>query len=678
MSRGTDRFEIERQLSFFNQDKPRFAPWPEIRRTPEGFRKTLQEARAIGHVGLDLEFQGTHISIIGVASHKSCAACFYDPQLANETLDLGVQLICHSGIESDWPLIQLATGRKVPLEKLEDSMFLHYLLGGDFCALPGKTEDDDEPGAIGLMNLWAMANLRMAVPNWKQCRGLGCLGPCPKHDPLGYCAMDSYAGLVGFLEMKNEAERMRLPWKLYRERMALGYVCSLMRQKGVYVDQLFIEQLNGEFEEKKQALFPSYIGKGGKRVFTDPNPKQQDFIEKPRLSPFNPNSPDQVLEYFSRGGIRLDQTQRSDIEKALIQTCKRTGTEYEKSKGVLLFSVDEDTPGILCDLINLYQYKFSGKGLKAWFDPEKIDKDSLIHPRFIATGTGTKRLASNGPNFQNIPARGWGALVRRVIRARQSDYDILKSDKRQLELRMVLYDAGGPQPADDAFNWLVENAPEFGVFPKPRDIAKSVSHAGDYLEGLKLIEPFELETRSVKMQINAGALKVFPDWEYKGCIVAFTGANLAERLFGDRSYENRKKALEIQEVYFKRFHWIRDWHQKVSAEIEDRGYVRSASGSFLYLHGTPEEQMKVACAAKGQGQSAEHMEDIMLRYHRELGEEWTLQVHDEAVVEKPHSWSDKQCHEYMNLMAEETWRFPGFKCPVKTSRGPNWGQCEEI
>jgi hypothetical protein len=43
--------------------------------------------------------------------------------------------------------------------------------------------------------------------------------------------------------------------------------------------------------------------------------------------------------------------------------------------------------------------------------------------------------------------------------------------------------------------------------------------------------------------IECGAMVVYYDWEYCGGIVAFTGVNLAERLFKSASYENRKRVL---------------------------------------------------------------------------------------------------------------------------------------
>jgi hypothetical protein len=93
-----------------------------------------------------------------------------------------------------------------------------------------------------------------------------------------------------------------------------------------------------------------------------------------------------------------------------------------------------------------------------------------------------------------------------------------------------------------------------------------------------------LVVSTIKRLIELGALVVHRDWPAFGWLIGFTGVNLAERLFGSASWENRAKALAIQEAYFHRFQAIRKWHKKITAEAE-RGYVRSVSGRYLTPYG---------------------------------------------------------------------------------------------
>jgi hypothetical protein len=131
----------------------------------------------------------------------------------------------------------------------------------------------------------------------------------------------------------------------------------------------------------------------------------------------------------------------------------------------------------------------------------------------------------------------------------------------------------------DAFSWLAANSG--GQFTKAaaalsmseRDVAKSISHGSNYCEGLQVLMPADLAKPHIQAEIQYGARAVYmkkymprleKDWDYRGGIVSFTGANLAERLFGDRSLANRKKALEIVEgTYFNAFFAIREWQMSV-------------------------------------------------------------------------------------------------------------------
>ncbi len=692
VTRDQARFLKSPQMPLF-QPALQFNPFPPIYRNLEGFRLTLAEARAAGFAGFDLEFEGRRPTIIGIASPRSCAALPWDARLCLEVIDSGAQLVAHAGAGADAPVVEAATGRRVPLKRWEDSMLLHYLLGLDFAAQPGKDEDDDDKQALGLMNLWAMASYWLDIPQWKRCRGYACDGPCPRHDPHGYCAVDAWAGLVGFLTMMEEAVRMKLPLRVYEEHKKLAVICELMQERGVTVDMAYIDSLEQQFQQHKQGIFPHEI-RDGKRMFGTWDEETQEFAP----APFNPNSPAQIIAYFAGQfaqhpklkGIRFEAAQKKDIVTTLKRLCDKLGVDYTEQRDLITLQLQDDTPKIVQEFYGVYQWKFAGKGLTGWFAEKYLSKQdriyehgklirAMIHPRFIPVSTSTTRLASSNPNFQNIPIRGWASAVRQAIIPRDAGDDILKADKKQLELRMCLYASGAPMPVGDAFTWLAEKAEVFKRYPKPRDVAKSVSHAFDYLEGLSLRWPQDLKTDRSRKEIETGALVVHRDWTYRGQIVCFTGSNLAKRLYGDASFDNRRKALEVQETYSKEFPQLRAWQRKMTQEIEDQGYIRASDGAFIYLDGgTPEEHLKLGAAFIGQGQSARHMHDIMIRYWEEQGEVWTLQVHDEAVVEKSKGWTDQQFRDWTQVMEEETWRFPGFKCPVDVKRGPNWGQTKSI
>lgn len=628
-------------------------------------------------LGLDFEFyEGTlRPTIIGLASEKEACAIPWNPE-AGRALEQwlrspGNAFVAFAGISADKPVLERALGIKTDISRWRDPMLRHYLHNQDLCSAPGK--DEDEGSSLGFMNLWTAASLVTKAFNWKQCRGRTCAGPCPKHDVFAYCAMDAWAGLAVEKELSGKVSE-----SLLNELHELAELCQMITEQGVKVDLSFAKDFEKKTQELKDSLFPYALER-----------KTKIYKE------FNPQSSEQTIEWFRNRGVILNGADKKAVRKALEAEAKRRGFENIAA----LEREQEPLPEVLDALYRLWQYKNAGKGTEAWFNPKHVDSEGFIHPRFIVTGTSTGRLASSKPNFQNIPVRGWGSEVKRAIVPRRPDYRIVDVDLSQLELRMVLYLAGVDPRAisTDAFTWLVQQSG--GLFDKaaelfrgsPRDIAKSVSHAGDYLEGFITLDGNDLAKAYTKRAIEAGALRVYAkkympslskDWTFRGRVVAFTGANLAERLFGDRSFENRRKALEIQEdVYFKRFPMIREWHRKVLERIESSRRIVSPTGRFLRLYGSPEEDAKQAAAFLGQGVSADHVQGIMLQFWRTYRQELEakdivllLQVHDSLVWELPRDWSDERLLEFLSPMFEETWRLPGFRAPGKIKYGDNYGQ----
>lgn len=655
---------------------------------PEAVASLLNELDE-GDPGIDFEFSTLKSgqyrpTITGFCGRNRIAASRWDPNTTRLIVDYvmrtGKKLVGYSVIGAEKKVIKDTLGIDIPLEFWEDGMLRHYLMNQDFCKAPGKTEDDDV-GALGFMNLWTAAT--MAIPdayNWKNHRGKGCSGPCPMCQPFDYCGVDSWVGRRVNEHNRDQMRQWGVPEQLYRELLEVSWIAEEMQQKGIYVNRDYVQGLEKNFEATKEKLFP--------------------LTEEGAYEHFNPRSGDQVLSWFQGRGIVLPSNDRKDVRKELEKHSERYGF-----KTIEELEAADELPLPLEMLYKLDQYKAAGKGLSPWFADRYFGADGLIHPRFIVIGTSTGRLSSAKPNFQNIPARGFGDFVRRAVQPRNETFDLLKADFSQLELRMCLYLAGVDPDiiGADAFLYLVDNTGDLmykaAEFTDPtkykkdprkaaRNIAKTISHAGDYLEGFKVLYGNDLMKPRTKREIEYGALKVYHkkymphlsrNWEYRGGIVAFTGANLAERLFGDRSLENRKKALHIQEdIYFAKFPMLRDWHQKVLAEVESRGYVRSPVGRFLRLYGTPEDDAKMATAFLGQGVSADHVQGVMLRFWREQKAIAIMQVHDELVFEIPREWSNEQANKFMSIMTEPTWRLDGFKAACETKRGRNWLDTEQI
>jgi len=653
---------VDYQPALFKTERDTFRKFPPLVRT--GLEIDHNILRAGEDLGIDLEFSPrTKVpTILGLSTEKVCGAVKWDPVLARDTYDTclrkGHQLYAHSMVEADKDIFDTALGIKTPLYMWEDSMILHYLCNADFTQIDAKEQDEADAGSLGLMNLWTMASMYTDLPFWKDCLESRCTGDiCYKHDQIGYCAVDSYAGLVGGKKLMGELKALKIPYQLYREIIELSECCHVMREKGIYVDRKFVQMMEKGADEIKEGLFPSEK-EGRRRVFKE----------------FNPKSVKEIQGWFAAKGVELEKTDKKYLYKKLEREARKAGVGLE----ALLDDQIENPAEALDALARLYRYKNAGKGLSAWFDEKYTDQWGFIHPRFITVGTCTGRLSSAKPNFQNVPRVGFGSLVRRAIIPRDAGNCLLKVDFSQLELRKCLHSAGyDRQMARDAFADLVVASE--GKFEKaaklysltPRDIAKSVSHAGNYGEGFKLLTSGDLESKAVKSAIREGALLVFKDWEYCGGVVGFTGANLAKRLFGDENFASRRKALEIQEIYFSTFPIIRQWQQKVS-ETAERGEIRSSTGRYLRLHGDPSDRFKQALAFLGQGEGADHVQAMMLKFHREPVHDLILQVHDELVFEGPKETVKDWGRQIVEVMEGETWRLPGFRCPVNASYGDSW------
>lgn len=682
---------------------PRFDPYPKVHRNMEGFAKVLREADK--YLGLDLEFSEPtknhpygRPTILGIANEREAASVRFSNEGAKLVADSGLILVGHSVLGADRPVMFGATGTDIPLARWEDSMVAHYIANLDLTKSPDKKEEDSgDSGSVGLMGLGTAIQLYTDLPAYKFCRGLGCKGPCPLHSAFDYNGVDAWAGLAVFLGALKDMEARGIPYQVYRDRFLLGAITQEMQDNGVATNRPYITELNDKLKAEKLKLYPTDAGnkKEESGQLVDDDRPAQTVVD------YSPTSPKQVTAWFGEVcGITLQKTDKKTIEKEYERQCKRWNVDPKELDTLYDSEATEDYllclpdyPLAVAELHRLKCFKGEGKGTDAWFSDKYYGRDDFIHPRFPVTAASTGRLASSKPNFQNIPARGWGADVRKAIVPHKEGYCLAGADFSQLELRTCLY-ASGEDPYScgaDAFSWLVEQAPEFArageiTKQKPRNVAKMVSHGSNYLMGLAIVTDQDLEKPKIQKDIKSGALVVYKkdlggpfDWQYGGGWVSFTGAHLAGELFKDKTARSRKLALDIQEgIYFKRFASIRRWQKTVLDQIEATGAVRSRTGMQLRLYGTPDKNAKQGVAFLGQGDGAWFVTHGMQRYKTQYNWVPLLNVHDELVGEFPNEMSDKAIYDHFQIMTEEVPGLPGFRCPVKVKRGPNWGEMVEI
>lgn len=296
---------------------------------------------------------------------------------------------------------------------------------------------------------------------------------------------------------------------------------------------------------------------------------------------------------------------------------------------------------------------------------------------------------------QNIPSGGWGALIKgTIIPHNPEKEDIIDADLGQLELRSVLFMSGYPidtikgdalaKALDEAKEHLKRAADASGR--SERDILKTVVYGGQYGEGVQIYTPQDLQSPVTQRQLEKGAIRLYtPEyvkwldhpWEYAGGVIGFTGANLAERLFGDKKEESRRKALEIQDdiIFAGDLRIIREWQIKVSRQIEVSKFLQLPNTHGLRMLGSPHKNFKVGLAFLGQGFGAMHAQATMLEMIKKSEKNHLplLQVHDSLVYAVRRDWPDQQVREFMVPFFSETPLIPGFKAPGKVKRGRNYG-----
>lgn len=659
-------------------------------------RRALGVTRPI--LGCDLEYRETERyveepTVLGVSDGYLTVSVPFDEGLAFfkelRVRHPNILFVGHAFTSADKFAFR-QVGEIIELEDIEDTIIRFFLTNAHLCKSGAKVEDGDgEKRGKGYMNLWTFLSIYTDFYNYKECWGASCRHEfCPKHDVWGYNGADSSGPIFAIPQIITQS-KIRGVDKLYSLHRELAYVLGEMSRYGVQVDREYLFGnsslgtlgLQGEFELNKRRIEES-------------------------LS-FNPKSNKAALSYFKERGIEL-----------------KDWTEDTIRKGVEEF--DDEELAICLD------YKELGNGTDRWFAPVSKDKSGdwtgymdqrgKIHPR-LGMFTSTGRLQCTSPNLQNVAKRrmdrhicecgirkeehtsisghefkgaSLGKMVRRAIIASPGHY-LLKADYSNAENRVFLFLGGHHIPNEIDLHLRVSDIAnltpemEFSIsLGGPREAAKSIQHAGNYLEGLQLKHPAELRTARMKAEIDAGARLVFPDWMFNGKIVTFTGSNLARRAFGDASWTNRAKALEVASKYFGGFPGARDLQKRITKQAETQKAIITPHGYYLLSFGDDEERCKTGAAMWGSNPVAHFTKLALVSLWREFQQgspfRPVLQVHDEIIGEVPLDIPPDKAAAILRVNMEiETPEVPGLILPIGNpskgelaSYGPNWRDTKAI
>ncbi len=331
---------------------------------------------------------------------------------------------------------------------------------------------------------------------------------------------------------------------------------------------------------------------------------------------FNLNSPKQLSEILYEKLELPKNKSRSTDEKSLLKI-------LDKHPSIAL----------------ILEYRELNKLFNTYTTPllRLKDKDDKIHTTFIQTGTATGRLSSHSPNLQNIPVRSpKGLLIRKGFIASSKEYCLLGVDYSQIELRLLAHFSQDKDLID--------------AFLKGRDIHLETSKA---LFG----EDLAKEKRSIAKSINFGL------------VYGMGSKKLSETLNIPLN-----EAKSYIEAYFKRFHSIKDYLNRMKEEILKtskaftllgRYRVFDFTGANDYIKGN---YLREGVNAIFQGSASDLLKLGMLkvseRFKNNPSVRLLLQVHDELIFEIEEKNALELQQEIQRILNDEVYPL---RVPLETS-----------
>ncbi|MGN7613343.1 DNA polymerase I [Magnetococcales bacterium HHB-1] len=349
---------------------------------------------------------------------------------------------------------------------------------------------------------------------------------------------------------------------------------------------------------------------------------------------FNINSPKQLGEIL--------------FDKMGLKGGKRTKTGFSTNVTVLekLSEKGHELPARVLDYRSLTKLRSTySEALLKLLDPST----GRIHTHFNQAATSTGRLSSSDPNLQNIPIRTEeGREIRKAFIA-ENGYRLLAADYSQIELRLLAH-MGKVDVLKDAFL-------------KDQDI-----HAHTAAE-LFAVDQHAVtsEQRRMAKTINFGL------------IYGMSPFGLAKRLDVPLS-----EARRYMDLYFTRYHGVKEYMEEAKAFARDKGYVETLAGRRCYIPeiNSTRKQMRefaerTAINAPLQGSAADVIKRAMIDLHQRLRENhlksrMLIQVHDELVLEV----ADEEISVVQDLVRETMEGAYTLSVPLKVDMGLglNWAE----
>jgi len=445
-----------------------------------------------------------------------------------------------------------------------------------------------DPGShnLGLKNL-ALARLGEEMTHIEELIGKGkkqiSMAQVPVAAAAPYAAADAETCLRLMPQLQGEIKRDGLENLAYEIEMPLVSVLAEMEFLGVRLDLDFFHAFSKELNTNLAVLESSIFELVGK--------------------PFNINSTQQLSDIlFNR--LKLAPPDRGR---------KTASGHFSTSADVL-----EELRGQHAVVDLVLEHRELAKLRSTYVDalPEAVDPNTgRVHTSYSQTGSVTGRLSSNNPNLQNIPIRTeTGRRVRNGFIAEDGNV-LLSVDYSQVELRLVAL--------------MADDQAMLDAFRAGQDIHTTTAAAIYNQPILEVTKDMRRHAKAINFGLIYG-------------MSAFGLTRTTDLTLGEA--ENYIK------TYFSRFPGVKRYLDDTRKLAAQQGFVTTLLGRRRYfpaLKGMLNAQLRnreerEAINAPIQGTAADIMKIAMLRIPFVLKQaglkgKMLLQVHDEIVIECPHS-----------------------------------------
>jgi len=428
-----------------------------------------------------------------------------------------------------------------------------------------------------------------------------------------------------------------------------------LRLEKILTERLSANQLRNIFESIEMPLVPvladmEYIG-----IAVD-----KDFFKKfsDELSTRIEEITEQIYEIV---GYTFNLNSTQQLSKVLFEVLGLTPPDSSRKTKSGNFStaasVLEEMRGQHIVVELLLEYRELSKLVSTYLDaiPKQINpKTGRVHTSFNQTGSVTGRLASSGPNLQNIPTRTpLGHRVRRGFIANPGNV-LLSVDYSQIELRIVAHMAKDKEMLD--------------TFRAHKDIHTATASAIFNV-------PLESVTKDQRRHAKAINFGLIYGMSAFG-LTRTTNLTLAEA-------ENFVKA------YFQEFPGVKAYLDSIRRSAAEMGYVETLLGRKRYfpqLKNPTTAQVRSraereAINAPIQGTAADILKIAMIRLpgaieNAKLHAKMLVQVHDELLLE----CQEDELDETIRVVREVMENAFELSIPLETdvAYGKNWGDLKDL